>query len=27
MEMFFVAIACYEILRAMILDTIRKYKK
>jgi len=27
MEMFFAAILCYEVLRAMILDTIRKYKK
>jgi len=27
MEMIFAAILCYEVLRAMILDTIRKYKK
>jgi len=27
MEIIFAAIVCYEVLRAMILDTIRKYKK
>jgi len=27
MEMIIAAIVCYEVLRAMILDTIRKYKK